>query len=408
MEKGEGVQREAVGAALQELRTHAEHKDDKATVRAMKRLCYRLFMPWENPSKVANAQYFAEQEGALALLVSFVDSETSSIPIIDGALSCLWNLASTVELARASCRHGTLEVVIEQLQSSNLDVVNSALGCLTSYLELDDVRGQAAELGIGKIFVGLLHRFETLNDDAEVEIFMNCVLTLMFHPKVRKQMASSEVVESVIKVMEAYSSAFPEVRYLCIGTLAFLALDSALATCDVLHIIGQYTDEMDPQAIAKESDECGTVWTFIRPFFELMSSTHATIRRLCGLIYASFALTSAHQDQFKREALVSELLAVRWSTGDARLAAYLDCALAAQGPALRGGVDAPSLVQLCAYRVRSAGLLGAAPPLAFGADPAEDDERRPTRRPPSDHHQLHQHRLVPQELQERFALTTPL
>jgi hypothetical protein len=60
-------------------------------------------------------------------------------------------------------------------------------------------------------------------------------------------MASGEVVESVIKVMEAYSSGFPEVRYLCIGTLAFLELDSALATCDVLHIIGQYIDEMDPQ-----------------------------------------------------------------------------------------------------------------------------------------------------------------
>ncbi len=131
-------------------------------------------------------------------------------------------------------------------------------------------------------------------------------------------MASSEVVGSVIKVMAAYSSGFPEVRYLCIGTLAFLALDSALATDDVLRIIGQYTDEMDPQvrattlyarhdttltadrththagtqAIAKESDECGTVWTFIRPFFELMSSAHATVRQLCGLIYASFALTS--------------------------------------------------------------------------------------------------------------------
>ena len=44
---------------------------------------------------MANAQYFAEQEGALALLVGFVDSEKASIPIIDGALSCLWNLAST-------------------------------------------------------------------------------------------------------------------------------------------------------------------------------------------------------------------------------------------------------------------------------------------------------------------------
>ncbi len=153
------------------------------------------------------------------------------------------------------------------------------------------MRGQAAELGIGKIFVGLLHRFETLNDDAEVEIFMNCVLTLMFHrtralahaplfplprsfthaphthtphththtahtahindaAKAREQMASSEVVESVIKVMAAYSSGFPEVRYLCIGTLAFLALDSALATDDVLRLIGQYTDEMDPQVRA--------------------------------------------------------------------------------------------------------------------------------------------------------------
>jgi hypothetical protein len=59
-----------------------------------------------------------------------------------------------VELARASCRHGTLEVVIEQLQSSNLDVVNSALGCLTSYLELGIVSPKSGGVGGGWWLVG--------------------------------------------------------------------------------------------------------------------------------------------------------------------------------------------------------------------------------------------------------------
>jgi hypothetical protein len=135
-----------------------------------------------------------------------------------------------------------------------------------------------------------------------------------------------------------------------------------------------------------------------------MDSPHAVVRQLCGLVFAAFACTgtvpnvyivasalhtktrtAVHLPLFKEEGVVGVLLAIRWSTGERQLRDYIDIAL----PLLRPlGMDPPSLVELCAYRLRanSTGSVRGERARAGGEVEAR----------------------LPRELQERFAFGVPV
>jgi hypothetical protein len=89
-----------------------------------------------------------------------------------------------------------------------------------------------------------------------------------------------------------------------------------------------------------------------------------------------------HRPLFKSEELLGDVLAIRMTTGDARLRAYLDTALSFLRPL---GMDAPSLLALCAYGYRS--LLELAPPLPAVAQAVAQ---------------------LPQHLHDRFLFTSPI
>jgi hypothetical protein len=92
--------------------------------------------------------------------------------------------------------------------------------------------------------------------------------------------------------------------------------------------------------------------------------------------------SAVHRPLFKSEELLDDVLAIRMTTGDARLRAYLDTALSFLRPL---GMNAPSLLSLCAYGYRS--LLELAPPPPAVAQTVA---------------------LLPQHLHDRFLFTSPI
>jgi hypothetical protein len=98
---------------------------------------------------------------------------------------------------------------------------------------------------------------------------------------------------------------------------------------------------------------------------------------------------AVHQPLFKDEELLGELMAIRVSTSDARLQGYVETALSFLRPR---GIDAPPLLALCAYRLRS-NLKNT----ATGAPSATLRAR-----------QQETVALLPQHLHERFSFSVPL
>ena len=89
-----------------------------------------------------------------------------------------------------------------------------------------------------------------------------------------------------------------------------------------------------------------------------------------------------HRPLFKSEELLDDMLAIRMTTGDARLRAFLDTSLSFLRPL---GIDAPSLLALCAYGYRS--FLERAPQRPAVAQTVA---------------------LLPQHLHDRFLFTSPI
>lgn len=97
--------------------------------------------------------------------------------------------------------------------------------------------------------------------------------------------------------------------------------------------------------------------------------------------------SDVHKPLFKEEDLLDELLVTSWTTGDARLREYMNMAISFLRPR---GMDAPSLLNLCACLVRKE--IGSS-----GQTPSERREQADRTC-----------RLLPQHLRERFTFDAPI
>lgn len=372
----------------QKITTNADDDDDDnnnlgATIAGLRTLGFELFFPWLDPVKEANKVYFAKQEGAVEKLLSIVDTCKHNTILCYYAVGCIWNFASTDEMSRIVLELGSLEIMFPLVRSADQDLVSASIGCLWGYLEFEDVQEHVVKMGLSDTLVDLAGHLDQVSE-SEHTCLIGCLLCLASNPRCRRHLVERDATQSVIAA--ASSTQDNMLRYVSVVCMALLTLDSEsedrLLAMGVLTHVSSFLEDLQPHEIAELDKEQGMVWKFIQPFFSLMSSRHAPIRQMSGFILATLSQTAVHRPLFKSEELLGDVLAIRMTTGDARLRAYLDTALSFLGPL---GMDAPSLLALCAYGHRSRLELAPQPP-AVAQTVA----------------------LLPQHLHDRFLFTSPI